>query len=124
MNMKTSIRHVGDVTLVDITGRIVFGEGSASVHGTVSDLLNQGHRKILLNLGAVDYIDGMGLGSLVSAFARAREQGGELKLFNLTNKVTDVLRITKLYTVFEIMKDEAVGVRSFGASTEATAAAA
>ena len=123
MDMRTSTRHVGDVTIVDISGRIVFGEASASVHGMVCDLLSKGHRKILLNLGAVDYIDGTGLGSLLSAFVSTRNQGGELKLFNLTNKVTDVLQITKLYTVFDIMKDEAVGVGSFGRSIEATAAA-
>lgn len=80
MGMRTSTRQVGDVTIVDISGRIVFGEERASVHGIVRDLLGKGHTKILLNLGAVDYIDGMGLGSLLSAFASARKQGGE-KLF-------------------------------------------
>jgi anti-sigma B factor antagonist len=121
--MKTSTRRVGDVTIVDISGRLVFGEGSSSVHGMVCELLNNGHRKILLNLGAVDYIDGTGLGSLVGAFASARKQEGELKLFNLTRKVTGVLQITKLHTVFDIMKDEAVGVESFGPPTVAAAAA-
>lgn len=121
MDMTTSTRQVGDVTIVDISGRIVFGEESASVRDVVCDLLSKGHKQILLNLGAVDYIDSMGLGSLVGAFASVRRQGGELKLFNLTNKVADVMQITKLYTVFDIMNDEAVGVRSFGQSTAATA---
>ena len=85
----------------------------------VRDLLGKGHKQILLNLGDVDYIDSMGLGSLVGAFTSARKQGGELKLLNLTDKVTDLMQITKLYTVFDIMNDEAVGVKSFGQSTAA-----
>jgi len=128
MKLSTSTRQDGDVTIVDISGRIVFGAESAAVHAMVCDLLRKGHRKILLNLGGVDYIDGTGLGSLISAFTTVRKEGGELKLFNLTNKVTDVLHITKLYTVFDIMKDETEGVGSFGPSLEAepetTAAAA
>src|SRR5258708_379857 len=119
MNMTTSTRQGGGVTIVDIKGRIVLGEESASVRDVVCDLLSEGHKHILLNLGAVDYIDSMGLGSLVGAFATVRKQGGELKLLNLTNKVTDLMQITKLYTVFDIMNDEAVGVKSFG--TAATA---
>jgi anti-sigma B factor antagonist len=119
MKITTSIRQVGDVTIVDIGGRIELGEESASVRDMVLQLLNNGHKKILLNLGAVDYIDSMGLGSLVAAFARVRKQGGEMKLLNLTNKVTDLMQITKLYTVFDIMNDEAVAVKSFGQSTAA-----
>jgi anti-sigma B factor antagonist len=119
MGMTTSTRQVGGVTIVDIKGRIVLGEESASVRDLVCDLLSKGHKEILLNLGAVDYIDSMGLGSLVGAFASVRKQGGELKLLNLTNKVTDLMQITRLYTVFDIMNDEAVGVKSFGQSTAA-----
>ena len=119
MKITTSIRQVGDVTIVDIGGRIELGEESASVRDMVLQLLNNDHKKILLNLGAVDYIDSMGLGSLVAAFARVRKQGGEMKLLNLTNKVTDLMQITKLYTVFDIMNDEAVAVKSFGQSTAA-----
>jgi anti-sigma B factor antagonist len=119
MKITTSTRQVGDVTIVDIRGRIELGEESASVRDMVLQLLNNGHKKILLNLGAVDYIDSMGLGSLVAAFARVRKQGGEMKLLNLTNKVTDLMQVTKLYTVFDIMNDEAVAVKSFGQSTAA-----
>jgi len=119
MGMTTSTRQVGGVTIVDIKGRIVLGEESASMRDVVCDLLSKGHKEILLNLGAVDYIDSMGLGSLVGAFASVRKQGGELKLLNLTNKVTDLMQITRLYTVFDIMNDEAVGVKSFGQSTAA-----
>ena len=114
MSLTISTRQVGGVTIVDIRGRIVVGEESASVRDVVCDLLSKGQKQILVNLGAVDYIDSMGLGSLVGAFVSVRKQGGELKLLNLTNKVTDLMQITKLYTVFDIMNDEAAGVKSFG----------
>ncbi len=119
MSITTNTRQVGGVTIVDITGRIVLGEESASVRDVVSDLLNNGHKQILLNLAAVEYIDSMGLGSLVGAFATAKKQGGELKLCNLPDKVADLMQMTKLYTVFDILNDEAAGVQSFGASASA-----
>ena len=119
--MTTSTRQVGGVTIVDIGGRIELGEESAKVRDLVLDLLNNGHKHILLNLAGVHYIDSTGLGTLVSAFTSARKQGGELKLLNLTDKVTDLMQITKLYTVFDIVNDEAAGVKSFGQSTSATA---
>ena len=121
MKMTTSTRQVGGVTIVDISGRIVLGKESASVRDMIHDLLSKGHKQILLNLGDVHYIDSAGLGSLVSAAASMRKQEGELKLLNLTSKVTNVMQITRLYTVFDIMDDEAVGVKSFGQSTAATA---
>ena len=75
----------------------------------------------MFNLGDVDYIDSSGLGSLVSAFTSVRRQGGELKLLHLTKKVHDVMQITKLYTIFDILNDEAVAIKSFGQSTASTA---
>jgi anti-sigma B factor antagonist len=120
MNMTTSIRQAGGVTIVDISGRIVLGEESAALRELVCDLLSKGQKKILLNLGDVNYIDSSGLGNLVSSFTSARKQGGELKLLNLTNKVHDVMQITKLYTVFDIMNDEAAAVKSFGQSAAAS----
>src|SRR5438105_3076593 len=102
MHMTTNIRQVGGVTIVDISGRIVLGEESAALRDLVCDLLSKGHKKILFNLGDVNYIDSSGLGHLVSAFTSARKQEGELKLLNLTNKVHHVLQITRLYTVFDI----------------------
>lgn len=119
MSIAMSTRQVGGITIVDIKGRIVLGQESASVRDLVCTLLSKGHKQILLNLGGVDYIDSMGLGSLVGAFVSMRKQGGELKLLNLTNKVTDIMQITKLYTVFDIMNDEAAGVKSFSQSTAA-----
>jgi anti-sigma B factor antagonist len=120
MNMTTTTRQVGGVTIVDISGRVVLGEESAALRNLVCDLLNKGHRKILFNLGDVNYIDSSGLGSLVSAFTSVRKQEGELKLLNLTNKVQDVMQIAKLYTVFDILDNEEAAVKSFGQSTAAT----
>jgi anti-sigma B factor antagonist len=116
MNLTTSTRQVRGVTVVDIEGRIVLGEESARLRELVNELLKSGHRKILFNLVDVQYIDSSGLGSLVSAFTSVRRQGGELKLLHLTSRVHDVLQITKLYTVFDIMDDEAVAINSFGQS--------
>jgi len=113
MKMTTNARQVGGVTVVDIKGRIVLGEENATLRNLVCDLLRKGHHKILFNLADVNYIDSSGLGNLVSAFTSVRRQGGELKLLNLTTKVHDVLQITRLYTVFDIMDDEAVAVKSF-----------
>jgi anti-sigma B factor antagonist len=117
MNMTTSTRQVGDVTIVDVSGRIVLGRESSPVRDLIHDLLNNLHKRILLNLGDVDYIDTIGLGSLVGAFTTVRQQGGELKLLNLAKKVADVIQFTKLYTVFDIMNDEAAGVKSFSQAT-------
>jgi anti-sigma B factor antagonist len=121
MNMTTSTRQVGGVTIVDVSGRIELGPESAGLRDLICDLLSKGHKQILLNLGDVHYIDSAGLGSLVSAYASVRRQQGELKLLNLTNKVHDVMQITKLYTVFDIVNDEAAAVKSFGQSTAASA---
>ena len=111
--MKTSTRKVENVTIVDLSGRITLGEGSVVLRDTVRDLLAKGDRKMLLNLGEVTYIDSSGIGELVSAFTTVRNQGGELKLLNLTKKVHDLLQITKLYTVFDVKDDEATAISSF-----------
>jgi anti-sigma B factor antagonist len=99
---------------VDISGRIVLGEESAALRVLVCELLGEGHRKILLNLADVDYVDSTGLGHLVSAIASVRKMKGDLKLLKLTNKVHDVLQITKLHTIIDITDDEAVAIESFG----------
>ena len=119
MHMTTSTRQVGGVTIVDISGRIVLVEESAALRDLVCDLLSKGHKKILFNLGDVNYIDSSGLGHLVSAFTSVRKQEGELKLLNLTNKVHDLMQITRLYTVFDSMDDEEIAVKSFSQSAAA-----
>ena len=111
--MKTSTRQVDGVTIVDCSGRITLGEGSVILKDVVRELLSKGQKKILLNLGDVNYIDSSGIGELVSAFTTTKNQGGELKLLKLTKKVNDLLQITKLYTVFDVKDDEANAVKSF-----------
>ena len=111
--MKVITRQIDDVTIVDLSGQIKLGEGSSVVRETVKDLLGKGQRKILLNLGNINYIDSSGIGELVSAFTSVRNQGGELKLLHLTKKVHDLLQITKLYTVFHVLDDEAGAIAAF-----------
>ena len=113
MTMKANTRQVDGVTIVDLSGRITLGEGSVILRDTVRDLVGKGNKKILLNLGEVNYIDSSGIGELVSAFTTVRNQGGELKLLNFTKKVHDLLQITKLYTVFDVKDDETAAIKSF-----------
>jgi len=113
VTMKSTTRQVDGVSIVDCSGRITLGEGSVILRDTVRELLSKGQKKILLNLGEVSYIDSSGIGELVSAFTTVRNQGGELKLLNLTKKVHDLLQITKLYTVFDVRDDEASAVKAF-----------
>ena len=113
MSAKLTTRQVGDVTVVDVAGKITLGEGASTLRTTLRDLAANGHKKLLLNLAEVSYIDSSGIGELVSAFTTVANQGGAVKLLNLTKRVQDLLQITKLYTVFDVFDDEAVGVRSF-----------
>ncbi len=113
MTMKASTRQMDGVTIVDLSGRITLGEGSVVLRDTIRELVGKGNKKILLNLGDVTYIDSSGIGELVSAFTTVRNQGGELKLLNLTKKVHDLLQITKLYTVFDVKDDEATAISAF-----------
>lgn len=113
MSMKSNTRQVDSVTIVDLSGRITLGEGSVILRDVVRDLVGKGSKKILLNLGEVNYIDSSGIGELVSAFTSVRNHGGELKLLNLTKKVHDLLQITKLYTVFDVKDDETAAIKSF-----------
>jgi anti-sigma B factor antagonist len=112
-SVKISTRQVDGVTILDMSGRITLGEGSVQLRDAVRDLLAKGQKHILLNLGDVTYIDSSGIGELVSAFTTAKNQGGELKLLNLTRKVHDLLQITKLYTVFDVKDDEASAIASY-----------
>ncbi len=117
MSLKLSTRQVDGITVLDLSGRITLGDGSVKLRDTVRDLLSKGSKLILLNLGDVNYIDSCGIGELVSAYTTVRNQGGELKLLNLTKKVHDLLQITKLYTVFDVKDDEASAIASFAKTT-------
>jgi anti-sigma B factor antagonist len=106
-------RDAGPVTVLDISGRITLGEGSALLRKTIRDLLEDKRTSILVNLADVNYIDSSGIGELVSAYSAVKSRGGELKLLHLTKKVHDLLQITKLYTVFEVYSDENSALSSF-----------
>ena len=111
--MKIATREVEHVTIVDISGRIVLGDETGQLRDAVCGLISQKKTRIILNLAEVDYIDSSGVGALVGSFITVRNNGGELKLLNLTQKVQDVLHVTKLYTVFDIKDDEFTAVKSF-----------
>ena len=113
MSVKLNTRQVGDVSVVDVAGRITLGEGSSALRDTLREMVNKNQKKILLNLGEVSYIDSSGIGELVSAFTTVTNNGGQLKLLNLTKRVKDLLQITKLYTVFDVHETEPSAVRSF-----------
>ena len=113
MSVKLTTRQVGDVTVVDVAGRITLGEGSATLRDAMRDMVGKNQKKILLNLGEVSYIDSSGIGELVSGFTTVTNSGGNLKLLNLNKRVKDLLQITKLYTVFDVHEDEAGAIRSF-----------
>jgi anti-sigma B factor antagonist len=111
--MKATLRQVDGITVVDMSGRITLGEGCTQLRELVRDQLGKGTKHLLLNLADVTYIDSSGIGELVSGFTTVSNQGGKLKLLNLTKKVHDLLQITKLYTVFDVYDDEAKAVTSF-----------
>lgn len=113
MSVNLTTRQVGDVTVVDAVGRITLGEGASTLRDTIRDLAAGGHKKLLLNLAEISYIDSSGIGELVSGFTTLANQGGAVKLLKLTKRVQDLLQITKLYTVFEVFDDEAKAVGSF-----------
>jgi len=113
MALQATYRDVGSVTVVDMSGKITLGDGSALLRKTIRQLLDDRRTAILLNLADVDYIDSSGIGELVSGYTAVTNRGGELKLLHLTKKVHDLLQITKLFTVFEVFSDENTAASSF-----------
>jgi len=113
MSIKANSRQIDKVTVVDLSGKLVLGDGSSLLRETIKDLVSSNKKKILLNLAEVSYIDSSGLGALVSGYTTVTGQQGQLKLVNLTNKVHDLLQITKLLTVFEVFNDEPTAIKSF-----------
>ena len=106
-------RQAGDVTILDLVGKVTIGEGSVALRNTIRRLLGEGKNKILLNLGGVGYIDSSGIGELVSSFTAVKKEGGVLKLLSLTQKIQDLLAITKLLTVFDTFDDEPSALSSY-----------
>ena len=113
MSMKFTSREVDGITVLDLSGKIMLGEGSVTIRDAVRDVLAKGSNQILLNLADINYIDSSGIGELVSALTAVKNAGGALKLLQLTKKVKDLLQITKLYTVFDIFDDEAEAIASY-----------
>jgi anti-sigma B factor antagonist len=111
--MKIENRIVGDIHLLDCSGKITLGEGTMAIRNTVREVLKNGGKKIVLNLADVNYIDSSGIGELVSSFTTVTNQNGQLKLLNLTKKIHELLAITKLLTVFQTFDNESAAINSF-----------
>jgi len=112
-DINISERQAGDVTVLDLDGKVTIGEGSVALRNAIRRLLGEGKNKILLNLGGVGYIDSSGIGELVSSYTAVNKEGGVLKLLNLTQKIQDLLAITKLLTVFDVYDSEADALASY-----------
>jgi anti-sigma B factor antagonist len=111
LNIKE--RQAGDITILDMDGKITIGDGSVALRTAIRRLLEEGKKKILLNLGGVGYIDSSGIGELVSSYTAINKEQGQLKLLNLTQKLQDLLAITKLLTVFDVYEDETEALNSY-----------
>jgi len=111
--MKIDTRTVGDVQILDCSGKITLGEGTMAIRNKVREVLKEGGKKIILNLSDVNYIDSSGIGELVSTFTTVTNAGGQLKLLNLTKKIQELLAITKLLTVFSVYQSDQEAVASF-----------
>ena len=112
-DINISERQAGDVTILDLDGKVTIGEGSVALRNAIRRLLGEGKSKILLNLAGVGYIDSSGIGELVSSYTAINKEGGQLKLLKLTQKLQDLLTITKLLTVFDAYDDEAEALSNF-----------
>ncbi len=106
-------RQAGDVTILDMNGKVTIGEGSVALRTTIRRLLGEGKKKILLNLSGVGYVDSSGIGEFVSSFTAVNKEGGTLKLLKLTQKIQDLLAITKLLTVFDVYDSESEALNSY-----------
>jgi anti-sigma B factor antagonist len=114
--MTISERTAGDVVIVDVSGKVTLGDGGdAMLKDKMGSLVQQGHKKVLLNLGDVSYVDSAGLGAIVQAYATLNKNGGSLRLLNATKRIKDLLSITKLLTIFETYDSEAEGLKGFAA---------
>lgn len=111
--MQIEERIVGEVTVLDLKGKITLGEGDEALKDKINSLILQNRKRILLNLEDVPYIDSAGLGEIVRTYTTVSRQGGQLKLVNLTKRITDLLSITKLLTVFETFETEPEALQSY-----------
>jgi anti-sigma B factor antagonist len=111
--MQIDERVVGEVTILDLKGKITLGEGDEALKEKINALIHQNRKRILLNLADVPYIDSAGLGEVVRTYTTVSRQGGQLKLVHLTKRITDLLSITKLLTVFETFESESEALKSY-----------
>lgn len=111
--LEVKERQAGDVTILDMSGAIRIGEGSVALRDAVRGLVNNGKRKVLLNLGGVNYMDSSGVGELIANYTTLSREGGQLKLLNLTDRIQNLLVITKLLTVFDAYDSESEALTSF-----------
>jgi anti-sigma B factor antagonist len=114
MTAQLTARQVGDVSIVDVAGRVTVAGGSNALRETLRELTSRGKKKILINLHEVSYIDSSGIGELVSAFKEITQGGGQLKLVGLSGQAAYQMLITKSCTFFEMYVDEGAAIRSFG----------
>ena len=120
-DLKISTRQSGDVTILDLAGKIALGDTNRELHEAIRGLTGDGKKSILLNLANVNLIDSSGLGELVASYASVERSGGAMKLSNLSDRFIELITITKLYTVFDIFDNEADALASFGTASEAAA---
>lgn len=111
--LEVNERQAGDVTILDMNGAVRIGEGSIALREAIRGLADVGKKKILLNLAGVNYVDSTGIGELIANYTTVSRQGGQLKLLNLTDRIQNLLVITKLLTVFDTYEDEAEALKSF-----------
>lgn len=120
-DLSISTRQSGNITIVDLGGKIALGESNRALHDAIRELIDNGQKNILLNVANVTVIDSSGLGELVASYASVERSGGSLKLTNLSDRFIELITITKLYTVFDVFDNEADALASFGAASEAAA---
>ena len=113
MSAKVNIRHVDGVTILDVSGRITLGEGGVTLRDAIHNALSTGTKKLILDMGGVNYMDSSGVGELTGAFMSAKNKGCEFKLLNLTKKLDELMQITKLATIFDVYTDEKEAIASF-----------
>jgi anti-sigma B factor antagonist len=120
-NLNINNRQVGGVTIVDLEGKIALGDSNTQLHQSLKQLVADGKKNVILNLANVTGIDSSGLGSIVAGYSTLQSAGGSLKLMNLSDRIADIMTITKLYTVFDIYENEADAINSFGTAGAAEA---
>ena len=119
MSLALTTREVGDVTVLEVAGKLLLGEGSNTLREALRNLVAKDHKKLLLDLGKLSYIDSTGIGELVGGFVSVKNHGGQVKLLHLTKRLEDILQITKLATVFELFDDEQRAIQSFSQAASA-----